>query len=413
MSKSSAAKVSVVVCTLDRSQSLADTLDSLAQLQGLVVEVVVVAGPSQDATNEVLDQWQGKIKLVHNDAANLSASRNLGIAAAAGEFIAFLDDDAVADPWWLIDLIEVFEDPEVMATGGPTRGPDGIGFQAVTSFSDRFGNATAETLPSVDAAPYLCRPFAPRLAYPIGTNLIARRSALVAIGGFDEALAFYLDEVDLVFRLADRGGLVTVSPRGEVTHRFLPSTARNTAKIVTKRYDILRSRRYFAKRFATDLYDEASIEDDFADFLKLQRKELDELLAKGDIATAVRLQFEEDVVRAEHDALELLQEPRQTQDRVFFSSPPDFLIFAESQNWPLRIVVGKDLDSSLSPEGVITEFITTDANGARRIFEQGHYISYLPGERYLHELADRIEQLSAEHEVTLENLPSEVEQFLS
>mgnify|MGYP006272286013 CR=1 FL=1 len=406
-------RVSVVVCTLDRGESLADTLASLEQLQGVEVEVVVVAGPSEDATDDVLNNFQGRIKVVRNPEANLSVSRNLGIAAAAGELVAFIDDDAVADPWWLADLVDDFSDPELAMSGGPTRGPDGLGFQAVTSFADRFGSAIAETVPSVGAGPYLCRPFSPRLAYPIGTNLIARRSALVAVGGFDEALAFYLDEVDLAFRIADRGGLVTVGRRGEVTHRFLPSTSRNTAKVVTNRYHVLRSRRYFGQRTATALWSADELEADRQRFLADQRAELDQLLVEGLIDVGVRQRFEEDVVAATRDADEQLRAARLLREPSWFANHGNFLSFTGPNEWPLEVVV-TDAPSEVSARpGVLTEVITVDGSGRRRTFERGCFVSYLEGERFLHEVATRLAELKEQRGATLSHAPEAVAAFLA
>ena len=51
-------------------------------------------------------------------ATGLSGGRNTGLKLAAGEIVAFLDDDAEADPGWLADLVAPLTDPRVIATGG-------------------------------------------------------------------------------------------------------------------------------------------------------------------------------------------------------------------------------------------------------------------------------------------------------
>src|SRR5207302_6552199 len=90
--------VSIVVSTLDRAAHLARLLASLRHLDYERFEVVVVNGPSQDGSDAVLAQWDGQIKAVRCPSANLAASRNIGIAAAAGDIVAFIDDDAVPHP---------------------------------------------------------------------------------------------------------------------------------------------------------------------------------------------------------------------------------------------------------------------------------------------------------------------------
>jgi glycosyltransferase involved in cell wall biosynthesis len=72
--------------------------------------VIVVEGPSTDGTAERLAALDGAIRRVDNPERNLSRSRNLGIEAAAGDVVAFLDDDAVPEPRWLEDLVAAFED---------------------------------------------------------------------------------------------------------------------------------------------------------------------------------------------------------------------------------------------------------------------------------------------------------------
>src|SRR5438094_8692112 len=90
----SAPGVSVVVSTLDRAAHLARLLASLRHLDYQRFEVIVVNGPSQDGTDSLLAQWDGQIKTVRCPGANLAASRNIGIAAAAGDIVALIDDAA-------------------------------------------------------------------------------------------------------------------------------------------------------------------------------------------------------------------------------------------------------------------------------------------------------------------------------
>ena len=88
-------RVSVVICTLNRADALAATLECLRLQHHDDFEVIVVNGPSTDGTAERLASLDGAIRRLDNPERNLSRSRNLGVAAAAGELVAFLDDDAV------------------------------------------------------------------------------------------------------------------------------------------------------------------------------------------------------------------------------------------------------------------------------------------------------------------------------
>ena len=110
--------ISVIVNTYNRGAWLDDALRGLAGLDYPAFEVIVVNGPSTDTSAEVIARWGTAIKALRCDCANLSVSRNVGIAAAAGDLIAFIDDDAVPHPQWLRRLAGPYRDPAVGAVGG-------------------------------------------------------------------------------------------------------------------------------------------------------------------------------------------------------------------------------------------------------------------------------------------------------
>ena len=79
---------SIVINTLNRAAYLDDAIAGVLQLDYPEFELVVVNGPSTDNTTQVLERWADKIKIGNCDVANLSVSRNVGIAAAAGDVVA-------------------------------------------------------------------------------------------------------------------------------------------------------------------------------------------------------------------------------------------------------------------------------------------------------------------------------------
>src|SRR5437867_2114345 len=133
--------ISIVINTLNRARLLRETLNSLKGLRYERFEVVVVNGPSADDTDAVIDAWTCQIKALRCPEANLSMSRNMGIGAAAGEIIAFIDDDAVPHPNWLTEIARPYVDPQVGAVGGYTIDNTGVRYQARKTICDRFGNA--------------------------------------------------------------------------------------------------------------------------------------------------------------------------------------------------------------------------------------------------------------------------------
>lgn len=238
--------VSIVISTLNRGPSLADTLSSLKGLHYSNFEVIVVNGPSTDKTEEVLKGWGTGVKHLRCAEANLSMSRNIGIGAAAGEIVAFIDDDAVPHPRWLEELSAPYHDARVGGAGGFTIDNTGVRYQARKTICDRFGNAHYVS-PFFDERP-LCFPGAPFYPSLLGTNSSFRRSALEAIGGFDNVFAYFLDETDVCLRLIDAGYRVQYVPEALVFHQFAESHLRNQQRIPKTLYPSAVSKSYFIFR---------------------------------------------------------------------------------------------------------------------------------------------------------------------
>ncbi len=89
---------SVVIVTYNRANLLSAELASLRRQRHPQFEIIVVNGPSSDHTEEVLAEYRDLIKIERCPEANTAMARNIGVAASAGEIIAFLDDDATAEP---------------------------------------------------------------------------------------------------------------------------------------------------------------------------------------------------------------------------------------------------------------------------------------------------------------------------
>jgi glycosyltransferase involved in cell wall biosynthesis/SAM-dependent methyltransferase len=322
--------VSVIVCTYNRADSLQVTLESLQSLAYPAFEMIVVAGPSTDHTSGVLALYDGMVKLVPTAERNLSTARNLGIAAAAGQIVAFLDDDAVPDGAWLSDLVPVFDDPEVAATGGPVFDHTGYQLQARFSLADRWGDARIE-LDSKRLA-FLDHPDTWSFPYTIGTNALFRRQQVVALGGFDENYAFYLDETDLCLRLITSGYRVVPQERGLVHHKFLPSVIRNEARVTVDRFNVVLSRAYFAIRHGLPRSDAVAMWTALTQFVKVQRVDLAAHVDAGRASSEALEQFDLDVVRAWELAQDRAGEPALTRPPDWFDAQPaEFLTFQTKQ----------------------------------------------------------------------------------
>lgn len=102
--------ISVVMCTVDREAMAKRTIASVhAQMlpAGIALELIVVdntASGEARAWVERLDGLAPPPRYVHQPAAGISHARNSGVAAARGDFLAFIDDDETAEPDWLANL---------------------------------------------------------------------------------------------------------------------------------------------------------------------------------------------------------------------------------------------------------------------------------------------------------------------
>lgn len=143
--------------------------------------------------------------------------------------MAFIDDDAVPEPTWLTHLIGPFADGQIAAAGGYVIGRNGISFQ----WKGRTVNVDAQTedlpLPSDDPVVFDGTPV--RAIKTEGTNMAVRRNVLAALGGFDSAFHFYLDETDLNMRLGQAEHRTAIVPLAQVHHRFAESERRSADRV--------------------------------------------------------------------------------------------------------------------------------------------------------------------------------------
>jgi len=288
-------RVSIVICTDGRARALANTLRCLQYLDGPSFEVCVVRGPTEDGTAEVLVEWSGRIKVARNPERNLSVSRNIGIAMAAGEIVAFVDDDGLPEPAWMQQILRAFDDPQVAGAGGIVMDHTGARVQYLYASADRLGNADWQRDTPADGYGF---PFSFNFPYVQGTNSAFRRNALLAIGGFDEEFEFYLDETDLCCRLVDHAWLIRQLPDAIVHHKFLPSAIRTADRVTRVLYPVLKNKLYFSLLNNCGHYPVRLAIEDFIAFAQMQEAGLRHHVEAGRLPRSDLDAFRADVDRA-------------------------------------------------------------------------------------------------------------------
>ena len=203
--------ISVVVCSYNGAQTIRDCFEGLLRLDYPSFEVIVVDDGSTDETSAIAREYG--FQLIRTENRGLASARNTGLAAARGEIVAYIDDDAYPDPHWLTYLAAAFMRTDHVGVGGPNLPPPGDG-----PIADCVANAPGgpnHVLLSDQEAEHIP-----------GCNMAFRRSALSAVGGCDPQFRAAGDDVDLCWRLQQRGGTLGFSPAAMVWHHRRNSIVR-------------------------------------------------------------------------------------------------------------------------------------------------------------------------------------------
>ena len=199
--------VSLVICTRNRADKLSNCLEYIAkQTPTCSWELVIVDNGSSDATSAIISSYATKVpfatKELFEGTTGKSYALNRGWQAAAGEIIAFTDDDCYVSPEYIDRVKETFKDvPTIGFAGGRVDlfDPDDYPVTIMTSEEREL------FAPSTIISPGRLH----------GANMMFRRSVLEEIGGFDPdfgpGTSFVCEDLDVQARasLAGWSGLYT------------------------------------------------------------------------------------------------------------------------------------------------------------------------------------------------------------
>ena len=203
--------VSVVICAFNAERTMRACLESLRTIDYPHYEVIVVDDGSYDRTAEISADFP-EYRLIRQPNRGLSVARNVGMQAAHGELIAYTDSDCVVDPHWLTLMVRTLTESKFDGCGGPNYAPHEEGrIEGAVAASP---GAPCHVLVGDDRAEHLA-----------GCNMVFRKSALLAIGGFDPQFTAAGDDVDICWRLIDGGYALGFCPAAFVWH-FRRNTVR-------------------------------------------------------------------------------------------------------------------------------------------------------------------------------------------
>jgi cellulose synthase/poly-beta-1,6-N-acetylglucosamine synthase-like glycosyltransferase len=197
-------RVSVVVCAYQAEATIEECLRSLAELEYPAYEVLVVDDGSTDATAEIARRFP--VRLLSRDRLGLSEARNVGFEHSEGEVVAYIDADAQADPDWLTYLALALEVPGTAGAGGPNPVPPD-------------DPPVAQCVARAPGGPIHVLLDDERAEHVPGCNMAFWRERLLEIGGFDPIYRAAGDDVDVCWKLLDRGYNIRFHPSALVWHR--------------------------------------------------------------------------------------------------------------------------------------------------------------------------------------------------
>jgi GT2 family glycosyltransferase len=200
--------ISVVICAYNAAATLDECLRHACSLDYPQLEIIVVDDGSTDDTASIARRYP-RARLVQIDHGGLSVARNEGLRAARGELVAYLDSDAYPTPEWPYYLALGLQGSNLGGVGGPNVPPADapLGAQVVAHSP----GGPVHVLLTDDRAEHIP-----------GCNVAFRKVVLEEIGGFDPVYTAAGDDVDVCWRVLDRGWDIAFHPAALVWHHRRP-----------------------------------------------------------------------------------------------------------------------------------------------------------------------------------------------
>jgi glycosyltransferase involved in cell wall biosynthesis len=237
-------RVTVCICTHDRPGYVRDCLDGLRRqtIDDGMFDILVVDSASSGQAQAELARLVGEVpnaRLLRVEKAGVSEARNAGAQAAAGDYIAYIDDDAIPDPGWIEHILQAIAAtlPAPALIGGrilphweaplPAWWPARLrGSLSIIELEGRGEYRTAALPPGLE---------------PYGANMVVHVPSLLAIGGFGrhsgrfDKVLLSDEEVQVAWRLQD-AGFSTRYDSGIVVRHQIQATRLTPAWLLSRLY---------------------------------------------------------------------------------------------------------------------------------------------------------------------------------
>lgn len=207
--------LSVIVVSWNTKSLLQQCLKSLIENtkdNAFNLEIIVVDNGSEDKSSEMVKSEFSKVKLIQNkENLGFSKANNLGIRQATGKYVMLLNSDTIIKDNALIALADFLEQNEQVGIVGPRLLNNDGSFQAncgrfpllpvafVMLFKEHYGGSNFVRCSPEDSQ---------KVDWLMGAAFMARKEVFDTIGGLDENIFMYMEEVEWFFR-AKKAGFVS------------------------------------------------------------------------------------------------------------------------------------------------------------------------------------------------------------
>lgn len=215
--------VSVIVVNF---RGAADTLECVRTLVDVdwprdKIEILIVENGSGDDSESTIRaamvEFPNVRLIVSEENLGFTGGSNLGARQAQGEFVAFLNNDAKPDPGWIRGALKQFEvSPQVAAVGSKVLDWEGLNVDFIGGSVTWFGMGYKDHVAEPDGAQFNQ---ARDVLFGTGSALFVRAEVFRSVGGFDERMFMFYDDVDLGWRLNLLGYRVRYAPESKVFHK--------------------------------------------------------------------------------------------------------------------------------------------------------------------------------------------------
>ncbi|HVE60699.1 MAG TPA: glycosyltransferase [Chitinophagaceae bacterium] len=221
--------ISVIICTRNRTEQLAECLKSLLALEYAAYEIIIVDNaPDNEDTYKLVKELP--VRYVREERPGLDWARNRGISEASHSIVAFTDDDVHVDRYWLQAIAQGFFNPDVMAVTGYVA-PAELETPAQRLFELGYGGmGHGFKRKRIQRDVLIDRQLLWASGFGVGANMAFRASVFDKIGMFDVALDVGTPsrgggDIEMFHRLVAHGHLLIYEPGVLVYHTHRQSIA--------------------------------------------------------------------------------------------------------------------------------------------------------------------------------------------